>query len=59
VKDGAGKTVTLVLNEHLVVDSGVSVMGCRGYDPHRGNHVVVTYAQAGDKSSAVFVRSRE
>lgn len=59
VKDDAGKSATLALDDHLVVDSGLSVASGRGYDPHKGYHVVVTYAQAGDKNSAVFIRSRQ
>jgi hypothetical protein len=59
VKDDAGKSNVFALNDHLVVDSGLSVAGGRGYDPHKGYHVVVTYAQAGDKNSAVFIRSRQ
>lgn len=59
VKDDAGKSSTIALDDHLVVDSGMSVASGRGYDPHKGYHVIVTYAQAGDKSSAVFIRSRQ
>jgi hypothetical protein len=59
VKDDAGKSAVFALNDHLVVDSGMSVASGRGYDPHKGYHVVVTYAQAGDKNSAVFIRSRQ
>jgi hypothetical protein len=59
VKDDGGKSVVFALNDHLVVDSGMSVASGRGYDPHKGYHVVVTYTQAGDKNSAVFIRSRQ
>jgi hypothetical protein len=59
VKDDGGKSAEFVLNDHTVVDSGLSVASGRGYDPHKGYHVVVTYAQAADKNSAVFVRSRQ
>lgn len=59
VKDDTGKSNVFALNDHLVVDSGMSVASGRGYDPHKGYHVVVTYAQAGDKNSAVFIRSRQ
>ncbi len=59
VKDDGGKSAVFALNDHLVVDSGLSVASGRGYDPHKGYHVVVTYAQAGDKNSAVFIRSRQ
>jgi len=59
VKDDAGKSTVFGLNDHLVVDSGMSVASGRGYDPHKGYHVVVTYTQAGDKNSAVFIRSRQ
>jgi hypothetical protein len=59
VKDDAGKSNVFELNDHLVVDSGLSVASGRGYDPHKGYHVTVTYTQAGDKNSAVFIRSRQ
>ena len=59
VKDDAGKSNAFALDDHLVVDSGMSVASGRGYDPHKGCHVVVTYAQAGEKSSAVFILSRQ
>jgi len=59
VKDDAGKTETFALNDHLVVDTGMSVASGRGYDPHKGYHVVVTYTPAGAKDSAVFIRSRQ
>lgn len=59
VKDDAGKTNTFALGDHLVVDQGVSVESGRSYDPHKGWHVRVTYTQAGDKRSAVFIRSRQ
>ena len=59
VKDGAGKTQAFTLSDHLVVDTGMSVQGGRGYDPHKGSSVRVTYAQAGDKNNAVFIRSRQ
>ena len=58
VKDDAGKSEVIVMNDHMVLDSGVSVTSGRGYEPHKGYHVVVTYASAGDKNTAVFVRSR-
>lgn len=59
VKDAAGKTETFALGDHLVVDTGVSVANGRGYDPHKGWQVIVTYTKAGDKNTAVFVRSRQ
>lgn len=59
MKDDGGKSETIALNDHMVVDSGISVASGRGYDPHKGDHVIVTYSQAGDKNSAVFVRTRE
>ena len=58
VNDDAGKSTTIALNDHMVLDSGVSVTSGRGYDPHKGYHVIVTYSQSGDKNTAVFVRSR-
>lgn len=59
VKDDAGKSETFALNDHVVVDSGLSVASGRGYDPHKGYHVIVMYAPATDKNTAVFIRSRE
>lgn len=59
VKDDAGKSSVIALDDHLVVDSGMSVAGGRGYAPQKGYHLIVTYAQTGDKSSAVFIRSRQ
>jgi aspartate/methionine/tyrosine aminotransferase len=59
VKDGAGKSESLVLSDHLVVDTGVSVAPGRGYGPHKGDYVRVTYATNGDKNTAVFLRTRE
>lgn len=59
VKDDAGKSESFALGDHLVVDTGVSVAGGRGYDPHKGWQVRVTYTKAGDKNTAVFVRSRQ
>ena len=59
LKDDAGKSSVFALDDHLVVDSGMSVASGRGYVPQKGYHVIVTYAQAGDKSSAVFIRSRQ
>ena len=59
VNDDGGKSETFVLSDHLVVDSGLSVASGRSYDPHKGYHVVVTYSKAGDKNSAVFIRSRQ
>jgi hypothetical protein len=58
VKDDAGKSEAIELSDRMVVDSGVSVTSGRGYEPHKGYYVVATYAQAGDKNTAVFVRSR-
>ena len=58
VKDDAGKSEVIVLTDHMVLDSGVSVTSGRGYEPHKGYHVIATYASAGDKNTAVFVRSR-
>jgi hypothetical protein len=59
VKDDAGKSEAFALNEHLVVDRGTSVDSGRGYSAHKGDHVIVTYAPAADKNSAVFIRTRE
>jgi hypothetical protein len=59
VKDDGGKSATFALNEHLVVDRGISVDTGRGYSPHKGDHVVVTYATSGDKNSVVFVHTRQ
>jgi hypothetical protein len=59
VKDDAGKTESFALGDHLVVDTGMSVAGGRGYEPHKGWHVRVTYTKSGDKNTAVFVRSRQ
>jgi hypothetical protein len=59
VKDGAGKSESLVLSDHLVVDTGVSVAPGRGYGPHKGDYVRVTYATSGDKNTAVFLRTKE
>jgi hypothetical protein len=57
--DDGGKSHVFELSEHLIVDSGLSVASGRGYDPHRGDFIVVTYAQEGDKNSAVFIHSRK
>lgn len=59
VKDDGGKSGPFALDDHLVVDSGMNVASGRSYDPHKGDHVTVTYTQAGDKNSAVFIRSRQ
>jgi hypothetical protein len=59
LKDDGGKSDVFELSEQLVVDSGVSVASGRGYDPHKGDYIVVTYAQEGDKNSAVFIHSRK
>lgn len=59
VKDDAGKSESFALGDHLVVDTGVSVAAGRGYDPHKGWQVRVTYTKTGDKNTAVFVRSRQ
>lgn len=59
IKDDAGKSATFALDDHLVVDSGMNVASGRSYEPHKGYHVTVTYTQAGDKNSAVFIRSRQ
>lgn len=59
VKDGEGKSATYALNEHLVVDRGISVDSGRGFSPHKGDYVVVTYATSGDKNSAVFIHTRQ
>jgi small nuclear ribonucleoprotein (snRNP)-like protein len=59
VKDDAGKSESFALGDHLVVDTGVSVAGGRGYDPHKGWQVRVTYTKTADKNTAVFVRSRQ
>jgi len=58
VKDDGGKSQTIALNDQMVVDVGTNVTSGRGYAPHAGYHVIVTYAQAGDKNSAVFVHSQ-
>jgi hypothetical protein len=58
VKDDSGKSETFALNEHLVVDRGISVDSGRGYSAHKGDQVTVTYAPAGGKNTAVFIRSR-
>lgn len=57
--DDGGKSHVFELSEHLIVDSGLSVASGRGYDPHKGDFIVVTYAQEGDKNSAVFIHSRK
>jgi hypothetical protein len=59
VKDDGGKSEDFALNDHLVVDRGISVDSGRGYSPHKGDHVVVTYTPAGASNAAVFIRSRE
>jgi len=59
IKDDAGKSQAFALDDHVVVDSGMSVASGRGYDPHKGYHVIVTYAPSGDKNAAVFIRSRQ
>jgi hypothetical protein len=59
MKDDAGKSDVFELSEQLVVDSGTNVASGRGYDPHKGDYLIVTYAQAGDKNSAVFIHSRK
>lgn len=58
VKDDAGKSEAIVLTDQMVLDSGMNVTSGRGYAPQKGYHVIATYAQAGDKNTAVFVRSR-
>lgn len=57
LKDDAGKANSFELSNHLVVDTGISVESGRGYDPHKGSHIRVTYTKSGDKNTAVFVRS--
>lgn len=59
VKDGSGKSESFVLSEHLVVDTGESVAPGRGYSPHKGDYVRVTYTTTGDKNTAVFVRTTQ
>ncbi|HTV09763.1 MAG TPA: hypothetical protein VMD97_12035 [Candidatus Aquilonibacter sp.] len=59
VKDDGGKSESFVLNDHLVVDRGISVDSGRGYSPHRGDDVTVTYSPSSGKNSPVFIRSRE
>ena len=59
VKDDSGKSAPFALSDHLIVDTGMSVASGRGFDPHKGWQVRVTYTNAGDKNTAVFVRSRE
>lgn len=58
VIDDAGKSQVIVLTDQMVLDSGVNVTNGRGYEPHKGYHVIVTYASAGDTNTAVFVHSR-
>ena len=58
VKDDAGKSQAVTLTDHMVLDSGVNVSSGRGYEPHKGYHVIATYTQAGDKNTAVLVRSQ-
>ena len=58
VKDDAGKSETIALTDHMVLDTGLSVSSGRGYEPHKGYYMVATYTQAGDKNTAVFLRSR-
>ncbi len=59
VKDDGGKTEQFTLSDHLVVDTGMNVESGRGYDPHKGYSVRVTYTTAENKNTAVFVRSRQ
>lgn len=59
VKDDGGKTDQFALSDHLVVDTGMSVASGRGYDPHKGYSVRVTYTSSEGKNTAVFIRSRE
>ena len=59
VKDDAGKTASFTVSDHVVVDTGLSVESGKGFDPHKGYYVRVTYAMNGGKNTAVFVRSRE
>ena len=58
VKDDSGKSAAIVLNDQMVVDSGANVSSGRGYEPHKGYHVIARYTQAGDKNTAVFVHSQ-
>lgn len=58
-KDGSGKSESFVLSDHLIVDTGVSVAAGRGYSPHKGDYVLVTYETAGGKNTAVFVRTTQ
>jgi hypothetical protein len=58
VIDDAGKSQAIVLTDHMILDSGENVTSGRGYEPHKGYHVIVTYASAGDTNTAVFVHSR-
>ena len=58
VKDDAGKSATIELNDQMVVDLGTSVASGKGYTPHAGYHVITTYTKAGDKATAVFVHSQ-
>jgi hypothetical protein len=59
IRDTDGKQAVFELSDHLIVDSGVSVASGRGYDPHKGSYVTVTYAQVGNNNTAVFIHSRQ
>ena len=59
VKDDAGKTASFALADRVVVDTGLNVASVKGYDPHKGNYVRVTYTTNSGKNTAVFIRSRE
>jgi hypothetical protein len=54
LKDDSGKTVALKLDDHLVVDTDMSVDSGRHYSPHKGDRVRVTYTAANGANDAVF-----
>jgi hypothetical protein len=57
VKDPNGKTYSITLGDHLVVDTDMGVDSGRRFDPHKGDPVRVTYATSGNQNTAVFIRS--
>jgi hypothetical protein len=44
LKDESGKEVSLILDEHLVVDTDTGVDSGRKFSPHKGDRVRVTYS---------------
>lgn len=54
LKDESGKDVSLVLDEHMVVDTDQGVDTGRKFSPHKGDHVRVTYA-AGTPATVAFL----